>query len=87
MLYSSVITYVGGEDYQDLNRSVVLGAGEGRRCLAILIIPDKTRESDESFEVGIEGTTSRITAEVTIKSEDGMNPLLVSSQPLTNNDI
>ena len=69
------LTSAGGKDYQDLNRSVVLGTGEGRRCLAILIIPDKTRESDESFGVSIEGVTGLITAEVTIKNEDGMSSL------------
>lgn len=63
------IQFVGGEDYVELSRDVLLGVGSSRKCLGIVILDDIQPEPNESFQVVVE--EFEISTTVTIIDDDG----------------
>ncbi len=70
-------TITAEEDYQSLSQTLVFSAS-GRMCLEIVIVPDQTLESNETFNISIDvmgdpgvSVVGTGQAEVTILNDDG----------------
>lgn len=54
---SYIYTFLlGGDDYVELSREILLSAGTRRMCVGVAILDDLRQEASENFEVVIEGT-------------------------------
>ena len=72
------VSVIGGEDFTELNSSLLFLAGERAKLVSLTILDDEFLEEDEVFHVLIRAADDRVAvargnASITITDTDGMN--------------
>lgn len=65
--------FIGGEDYIEINRDVLLRIGTMRQCLGIVIIDDSQFERNETFELLVDEFGISTNATILNDDMEGVN--------------